>query len=321
MVSVIICAFNYGRFVCEAIDSVLRQSFPLSDIEIIIVDDGSTDDTKQQVKSYGDRVKYLYKANGGQASAFNIGFREAAGEFIALLDADDFWLPDKLEKSLPAFSRFGADLVGHNLFVLDQSSMSKLFFPFKSSGWIENTFPPTSGICFRRSVLKVLSPIPERFRISADFFIIWLSTITRKRVVFDCEPLGVYRIHEDNLYVGRATRERMQRQIETFHNMLTCLQDSELLHMHETVYVDAKSELESSKEYMQAAIDEVSIRMQIGIWKKLKRLWEVALSRPQRNSSLLKFLLVAILSEASYEQLKRAYSNYLHRRTKILARA
>lgn len=317
----IICTYNYGRFISEAIDSVLAQSFPLSEIEIIVVDDGSTDDTIQQVKRYGDRVRYLYKPNGGQASAFNLGFQEARGEFIALLDADDFWLPQKLENSVTAFSRFGADLVGHNLFMWDRSSRSNLFFPFRSTGWIENTFPPTSGICFRRSVLKVLSPIPERFRISADFFIIWLSTIARTRVVFGCEPLGVYRIHNDNFYVGRATRERMQREVDTFYNMLMCLQDSELLHMRGAFYETSKSELELTKEYMRAAIDEVSIRMQAGIRNKLIRLWEVVLSRPQRNMSLVKFLLVAILSDATYKQLKRSYSYFLHRRAKLLAEA
>jgi glycosyltransferase involved in cell wall biosynthesis len=77
---------NYGHFTEEAIDSVLAQDFPAEQVEIIVVDDGSTDDTGERVKKYGSRIRYFYKANGGQAAALNSGFANARGEIVALLD-------------------------------------------------------------------------------------------------------------------------------------------------------------------------------------------------------------------------------------------
>src|SRR6266852_114001 len=95
-ITVLIDTYNYGHFIEEAIESVLSQDFPSEKMEILVVDDGSTDDTAERVRKYGERVKYLYKDNGGQASAFNYGSARARGEYVALLDADDYWLPGKL---------------------------------------------------------------------------------------------------------------------------------------------------------------------------------------------------------------------------------
>src|ERR1700730_10813668 len=98
LVTVLIDTFNYGHFIDEAIRSVLVQDFPAEQMEIIVVDDGSTDDTRERVAQYAERVQYFYKPNGGQASAFNFGIAKARGEYVALLDADDYWLPSKLSK-------------------------------------------------------------------------------------------------------------------------------------------------------------------------------------------------------------------------------
>src|SRR6266404_4268062 len=96
VISVVITTYNYGRFVEECVDSVLAQDYPSDRVEVIVVDDGSTDDTAERVKRYGTRIEYLRKANGGQASALNAGFAKARGEIISLLDADDYFLPGKL---------------------------------------------------------------------------------------------------------------------------------------------------------------------------------------------------------------------------------
>src|ERR1700722_6872423 len=103
VVTVLIDTFNYGHFIEEAIRSVLVQDFPAEQMEIIVVDDGSTDDTRERVAQNADRVQYFYKPNGGQASAFNFGIGKARGEYVALLDADDYWLPSKLSKVIKAF--------------------------------------------------------------------------------------------------------------------------------------------------------------------------------------------------------------------------
>src|SRR5947207_1112090 len=107
-VSVVIPAFNYARFLPAAIDSVLRQTF--SDFEILVVDDGSTDDTPQVVASFtGPRIRYIRQENAGLSAARNTGIRNARAPFVAFLDADDEWLPDFLATMLDAFETLGED--------------------------------------------------------------------------------------------------------------------------------------------------------------------------------------------------------------------
>lgn len=94
-VSVIIPTYNRSGYLLEAIDSVLSQTY--DDIEIIVIDDGSNDDTQEKLKPYKDKIKYVYTENGGPARARNIGMQMARGEFIAFLDSDDLYYPYKIE--------------------------------------------------------------------------------------------------------------------------------------------------------------------------------------------------------------------------------
>ncbi|QXE90606.1 glycosyltransferase [Geomonas subterranea] len=93
-VSVIIAAYNAEKYIAHAVDSVLAQSYPC--VECIVVDDGSTDGTAEIVKGYGSRVRYLYQQNAERSAARNNGMREARGELISFLDADDLLAPEKL---------------------------------------------------------------------------------------------------------------------------------------------------------------------------------------------------------------------------------
>src|SRR5689334_4764378 len=100
-VSVVIPTYNYGRFIDEAIRSALAQTQP--PMEIIVVDDGSTDDTKDVVATFGDKVKYVRQENAGVCAARNRGVAESSGDLIALLDADDVLEPTNLEKQSARF--------------------------------------------------------------------------------------------------------------------------------------------------------------------------------------------------------------------------
>ena len=96
--TVLIDAYNYGEYIEKAVSSALAQDFPAEEREILVVDDGSTDDTQERLRKLGEMIRYLRKPNGGQASAFNFGFANARGEVIARRNADDVWMPAKLER-------------------------------------------------------------------------------------------------------------------------------------------------------------------------------------------------------------------------------
>jgi glycosyltransferase involved in cell wall biosynthesis len=95
MISVVIPAFNAGQFISRTINSVLAQTY--TDYEIIVVDDGSSDNTADVVKSYGSKIRYIHQENAGTTAARNTGIKAAVGDWIAFLDHDDEWLPQKLQ--------------------------------------------------------------------------------------------------------------------------------------------------------------------------------------------------------------------------------
>jgi len=109
MFSVIIPTYNRATFVTKAVDSILRQSF--KDYEIIVVDDGSTDTTSQQLDRYGKKITRIYQANSGVGAARNAGIRKANGTWIAFLDSDDLWIEDKLEAQIRGMTEKNADVV------------------------------------------------------------------------------------------------------------------------------------------------------------------------------------------------------------------
>lgn len=101
LVSVVIPTFNCSHLLPGAIDSALAQTH--APLEVVVVDDGSTDDTARVARTYGDRIRYVHQQNQGTAAARNTGIAHSSGEYIALLDQDDRWLPQKLERQLPYF--------------------------------------------------------------------------------------------------------------------------------------------------------------------------------------------------------------------------
>jgi glycosyltransferase involved in cell wall biosynthesis len=208
-ITVLITTYNYGQFVEQAVDSVLAQEFPPERVQILVVDDGSTDDTTERVKKYGARVEYFHKPNGGQASALNFGFARARGEIIALLDADDFCLPGKLARIAEAFEQNPAlGMIYHRLreWHVETGAYTELAF-LPVSGDIRSTPDlflfyephPTSAVAFRRSSLEQFLPIPENIRMLADCFPIALMAF-RAPILAIPEFLTMYRIHRKNSY-------------------------------------------------------------------------------------------------------------------------
>src|ERR1700730_3706812 len=103
LVSILINNFNYVEFLNEAIESALNQSYPA--IEIIIVDDGSTDGSREVIARHADKVRAVLKENGGQGSAFNAGVAASRGEILCFLDADDFFYPNKVAAVVDEFTK------------------------------------------------------------------------------------------------------------------------------------------------------------------------------------------------------------------------
>lgn len=108
LVSAIIPTYNRAHIICEAVESALQQTY--SNIEVIVVDDGSEDDTLSLLKQYGDRIRVVAQANAGPAAARNRGIAVSRGELIAFLDSDDIWLPDKMERQVALLQRAGSSV-------------------------------------------------------------------------------------------------------------------------------------------------------------------------------------------------------------------
>src|SRR5687768_3453455 len=105
-VSILINNYNYGRYLDRSLTSALEQDFPSDELEIIAVDDASTDDSRAVLARFAPRVRSVLRPqNGGQAAAFNSGFAAARGEVICLLDADDWWTKDKVSRVVAAFEQ------------------------------------------------------------------------------------------------------------------------------------------------------------------------------------------------------------------------
>jgi len=208
-ISVLIDAFNYGHFIEQAIDSVLAQDFPFERREILVVDDGSTDNTFERVKKYGNAIRYFRKPNGGQASAFNFGFEHACGDIIALLDADDVWLPQKLRRIAEAFEQDPeAGMVYHrtHLWREDGSLEDDGYFvevsgrvPESRASLLRYAMIGTSCLAFRRSILEKLLPVPETLRSQADAYLTALVIFVAPICAVP-EFLAKYRLHGANLF-------------------------------------------------------------------------------------------------------------------------
>lgn len=113
LVSIVIPTFNRARYLRDALDSVFGQT--VRNFEVVLIDDGSTDDTKDVIKQYGSEIRYFYQENSGRSVARNRGLAEARGEYIAFLDSDDIWYPDHLQRQFDYLDRHSDTVFLHGL--------------------------------------------------------------------------------------------------------------------------------------------------------------------------------------------------------------
>ena len=219
-VSILINNYNYGQFLGEAIRSALSQGY--LDREIIVVDDGSTDNSLQVAQAFGDQVRLIVKQNAGQASAFNTGFAASRGQIICLLDADDVFLPGKVERIVEIFQQNpGSDWCFENLKLFrdsqsERSLRDRCFAAGKIDAreeMLQGIFPrniesASSGLSFRREVLARILPMPRAKSILlCDDYIKTACYALSPGIALD-EELSLQRLHGNNLYTDTAIRDR-----------------------------------------------------------------------------------------------------------------
>lgn len=222
LVTVLIDSYNYGRFVEQAVDSALAQTY--GHVEVVVVDDGSTDDTLCRLEGYGDAITVIAQDNGGQAAAFNAGFAAARGEWIMLLDADDLLHPDAASAVVATVRGGRAAKAHYRLQAVDETGRP-LGFTSPAAGraladgdvadalarGATYSTPVTSGTAYHRAALEQIGPIPaDRFRIAADGF---LSSAAPFFGPVAAVPgiLGSYRIHGANQWTGAVDGATLAR--------------------------------------------------------------------------------------------------------------
>ncbi|WP_165419279.1 glycosyltransferase family 2 protein [Corallincola spongiicola] len=209
LVSVIIPAYNRDAYIAHTVESVLNQS--LTDLELIVVDDGSTDRTREVLDSYTDsRLTILEHPGGinkGQAAAINVGLKQASGEYLAILDSDDYWAPEKLE-TLVTYLQDNPEygLVYSNGFAVDPDG--KPLYPIYSDGHEEQNDPSRVVIdCYfllpnnavlRREIMTKVGEFDESLRAAQDHDMAIRVAEVTKMAYLDL-PLFFYRRHPDSI--------------------------------------------------------------------------------------------------------------------------
>ena len=205
-VSAIITAYNSEAFIAEAINSILKQSRVVD--EIVVVDDGSIDTTRQVVAQFADQgIKFIQQHNRGAGAARNKGIKETTGEFIAFLDADDVWLEDKTRLQVKYLSEHpNAALVSGFAHwwnvakdkVRVSGKLPRNMKTLRQEILVHNVLGNPSMVMVRRSALAEVGVFDEKIRWGQDWEL-WQRLVERYEVGVIPEPLTVYRWHKDNL--------------------------------------------------------------------------------------------------------------------------
>jgi len=326
-VSVIICTYNYADFIEEAIESVLRQDSFADDTEIVVIDDGSTDSTAQKLSLHKDRIVYIYKDNTGPTDSLNVGIKNATGEIIALLDADDSWRSDKLKYVVSEFKKSERlDVVYHYMHVVDKENSIIGLSPdpqtekgiyFKKrplQDYLDGTIsfsPPTSAIAVRKECLEKICPLPTEdhlLRMNFDIYIRYLLPLYAREFALIKKPLSNYRIHSSSVWASASQAAKKEREIA----LLSFIEKHVEKHMRKLNYNPC---LLKQRFSFNKAREEIALLNSQG---KIPRAFLKALllkEFPSDNRFLFKIikkidtLLLAFLPHSAYIWLSRRYTS------------
>ncbi len=223
-VSVIIPTYNRQDLVVESIESVFSQSY--RDFEIIVVDDGSTDNTSARLQPYLDRITYLKQKNQGVATARNRGIRAAQGEYVCFLDSDDLWEPTKLEVQVefaerhPEYALLSTDIRGFDAEKMVVGQRKSAMYSIRNGLVLEHllfgNWIQTSTVMVHRKCLDQVGWFDEDVGQFGEDWLLWMRIAARFPIYFLPEPLVSYRFHP-----GRLTLYQSEGQ---FRSLMLCLQ-------------------------------------------------------------------------------------------------
>lgn len=238
LISVIIAVYNGESTIAKAIESVLGQSYRAH--ELIVVDDGSTDETAKVVQGYGERVKYLHQRNAGVSAARNAGVSAASGDWLAFLDADDWYYPDRLLWHADWIARDSRldFLTGDYEYAAEDGSVIGRSMESKTAGqvmlakangkrevvmeftefadFIADHFGDTHTLSVPRRRFLDLGGYPVGYKVCEDVHFLTRLCASSRRVGVVCEPMGAYAIHDRS-----ATRtNRLQSQFQNVETLV-----------------------------------------------------------------------------------------------------
>lgn len=203
-VSVIIPTYNSAKYVVEAVESVLAQTY--KDFEVIVIDDGSTDETEQVMRRYQTPVRYIRQQNGGVAVARNRGIAESCGKYVAFLDADDTWLPHKLERQLEALRQQSPHRACYSAFTVVDSELNPMGISRsqRQGKALEdllmrgNVIGSICTVVCERSLFENIGGFDPELSQCADWDM-WVRLAAKTEFLYLDEPLVTYRQHGSNM--------------------------------------------------------------------------------------------------------------------------
>jgi glycosyltransferase involved in cell wall biosynthesis len=306
LVSAVIPTYNYGRFVCAAVDSALAQTY--QPLEIIVVDDGSTDDTRERLSRYGDRIRYIYQQNKHLSAARNTGIAAARGQYIALLDSDDVWAPQKIAAQMELFTRFPeAGLVATARFNIDPDNrrLGESGIESSPTGYVELTvrdlleysaFAPSAAL-IRKVCLDAVGPFDETLR-SVEDLDMWLRLAQRYRVLKLTAPLTGFRVHPGSM--STHAEPMLRNHLKVLDKVFAGAEDGRLRRLAEARLYREVAWMRYTSGDARGAVRD--------LWRSV-RLWPWALrnkegrrARGQRAKMLATYTVAALRRRASPER-------------------
>ena len=286
-VSVIIPTYNRSYFIKDAVESVLNQTY--QDFELIVIDDGSTDKTKEVLASYEDKLRYIYQDNQGRSAARNHGIKLARGEYIAFLDSDDIWFPDKLARQVPILESAPPDIIlvhGYK-YMVDNNLQpisgweAKLRCLYAQAEKGEETYENylraacifTSTILLRRIAVIEIGGYDASLQGQEDLDLYLRLLLKGYNFAFISDPpLIKYRLHGDNIDKKRCNYSYLQVYEK---------------HLNECLKLETEQKISKAKNLLYQALAKTHYRL--GNYPQSRNYWQHACTKNWETALCISF--------------------------------